>query len=278
MRVAVTGASGFVGRHLLAALSRHPVEVVAASRQPMHDLAPGGEWVHLDISRPGKSPYLRLGKPDVLFHLAWDGLPNYSAARHVEVELPCQLAFLDTCLEEGLGRLVATGTCLEYGLREGVQREDHVPEPTTHYAKAKNRLHHHLSVRQAELGFGMGWFRLFYLLGPGQSSRSLIPQLDKAIGSGQATFDMSPGDQVRDFTPVEFAAEAMASIGLHHSNPGTVNICTGFGTTVLELVERRIVELGASISLNRGAFPYPDHEPLRAWGDAGRMKQLLENA
>ena len=278
MRVAVTGASGFVGRHLLAALSTHPVEVVAASRQPMRDLSRGHEWVHLDTSRPGQSPYDRLGKPDVLFHLAWNGLPNYGSARHVEVELPCQLAFLDSCLEGGLGRLAVTGTCLEYGLREGIQREDDAPEPTTHYAEAKNRLHEHLRARQAELGFGMGWFRLFYLLGPGQSPRSLIPQLDKAIESGKEAFDMSPGDQIRDFTPVEFAAGAMASIGLRHLNPGTVNICTGVGTTVLELVQRRIAELGASISLNRGAHPYPDHEPLRAWGDAGRMTQLLEDA
>lgn len=278
MRVAVTGASGFVGRHLLAALSRHPVDVVAAGRQPLRDPAHGVEWVELDISQPGKSPFVQLGRPDVLFHLAWDGLPHYGADRHVEVELPRQLAFLDTCLDEGLGRLAVTGTCLEYGLREGMQCEDHAPEPTTRYAEAKDQLRRHLLARQEDGSFGLGWFRLFYLLGPGQSPGSLIPQLEQALRAGQEAFDMSPGDQVRDFTPVDFAAEALARIGLFHANPGTVNICTGLGTTVLNLVERRIAELGAGIRLNRGAYSYPAHEPRRAWGDARRMKHLLETA
>lgn len=278
MRVAVTGASGFVGRHLLAALARHPVDVVAASRQPVRDLARGIEWVELDISRPGRSPFAQLGRPDVLFHLAWDGLPNYGTDRHVEVEFPRQRGFLDTCLDEGLGRLAVTGTCLEYGLREGRQCEDHAPAPTTRYAEAKDLLHRHLLARRDDGSFGLGWFRLFYLLGPGQSPGSLMPQLEQALRAGQEEFDMSPGDQIRDFTPIEFAADALARIGLCHVNPGVVNICTGLGTTVLDLVERRIAELGASIRLNRGVYPYPAHEPRQAWGDTRRMNQLLETA
>lgn len=279
LRIAVTGASGFLGMHVLEALARQDVDVVACSRRtPAAVDSPRRRWVDMDLAAPGLNPMQALDSPDLLFHLAWDGLPNYRDSNHLERELPRQIAFLDACLEAGLPRLAVSGTCLEYGLAEGQLEESRPAQPTTRYGEAKHRLHQHLLARLDSRPFGLAWFRLFYLHGAGQAEGALLPQLNRAVRSGSARFDMSPGDQTRDFTPVTLAADAMVRIALAHANAGTVNICTGIGTRVIDLVRKRLLELGAPIELNAGAFDYPDYEPMHAWGDRQRMDALLEDA
>jgi hypothetical protein len=92
---AVSGASGFIGRHVLSALLQHDVEVVALCR----DRASLTGWqervevVELDHASPPEQAYALMGRPDVLLHLAWQGLPNYQSLHHFEQELPRQYAF-----------------------------------------------------------------------------------------------------------------------------------------------------------------------------------------
>jgi nucleoside-diphosphate-sugar epimerase len=92
VKVALTGASGFIGGHVLAELVRNRIEVVAVTRDAGHlpVAFPGVRVVELDLAAPGADCFARLGHPDVLIHLAWDGLPNYRSLHHYEVELPLQ--------------------------------------------------------------------------------------------------------------------------------------------------------------------------------------------
>ena len=119
MKVAVTGASGFIGRHVLSELARHSVEVVAVVRSPStaHLGAIHADTVQLDMAAsPGKAFDL-LGRPDALVHLAWGGLPNYRSLHHFEQELPMQYQFLSGLRQSY--RPVVTGTCFEYGMQYG---------------------------------------------------------------------------------------------------------------------------------------------------------------
>ena len=92
--------------------------------------------------------FARLGSPDVLIHLAWGGLPNYRDRKHADHELPAQRRFLGALLASGLKRLVVTGTCAEYGLREGALDETMPAEPLLEYAKAKDSLRRWLEGEQ----------------------------------------------------------------------------------------------------------------------------------
>lgn len=44
--------------------------------------------VVMDMAKPNENAFAQLGYPDVLIHLAWDGLPNYKSLHHFETELP----------------------------------------------------------------------------------------------------------------------------------------------------------------------------------------------
>ena len=95
-KIAVTGASGFIGRHVLRTLSVDAsASVTAVSRRQAGDWLPGGvRHVRVDLSDSATTVYDTLGRPDVLIHLAWGGLPNYDSRHHFETELPSNYGFL----------------------------------------------------------------------------------------------------------------------------------------------------------------------------------------
>jgi dTDP-6-deoxy-L-talose 4-dehydrogenase (NAD+) len=275
VKVAVSGASGFLGRHVTAELVRRGLDVVATSRRA--DTAPSEHlrWVALDLSRPAPDAAAQLGRPDVLIHLAWEGLPNYGSRHHFETELPRQYRFLQACIEGGVSHLTVVGTCLEYGKVCGELDETHEPAPECAYACAKDALRRQLGILQQYRPFNLSWLRLFYVYGQGQAESSLLPQLEAAIRQGSATFDMSGGEQIRDFLPVAEAARMIVALALRRENLGIVNICSGEPVSVRRFVEARVAELGADIKLNLGSYPYPHWEPMAFWGATRKLKELL---
>jgi nucleoside-diphosphate-sugar epimerase len=279
MRVAVTGATGFIGRHVVAQLETRGILPTLACRPgtPVPEGSARHPIVRMDIADAPSDAFERLGRPEVLIHLAWGGLPNYSSPHHVEHELPVHRSFLSALLAAGLGALTVTGTCLEYGLRSGALREDMPTAPVTTYGKAKDELRKELERLRRDRPFNLTWARLFYLHGEGQAAGSLLPQLEGAIARGDATFNMSGGEQLRDYLPVDEAARYVVVLALNGRDNGIVNVCSGQPVSVRELVEGVVTKHGSSIGLNLGHYPYPDYEPMAFWGDRQKLNRYLES-
>lgn len=277
MKVAVTGASGFLGKHVLDALLRHPVEVVAIGRQPdkLQPFKDRVDIVQFDINENGSNVYERIGKPDVLIHLAWDGLPNYKSLHHFEDELPKQYRFLKSAISTGLQSLVVTGTCFEYGLQSGALSEEISTNPTNPYGYAKDALRRQLEFLKAEQPFDFTWLRLFYMYGKGQAENSLYPKLKSSVAQGERVFNMSGGEQLRDYLPVEQVADRIAMFALKKLDCGVVNLCSGTPVSVKALIQRWLFENNWQIELNLGYYPYPDYEPMEFWGDATLQNKML---
>jgi len=268
MKIAVTGATGFIGSHVLQELSRHPVEIVAIARDPKR--LPGSRKVHhvvgLDIADPGADCFERLGCPDALIHLAWDGLPNYKSLHHFETELPRQFRFLKTLIEGGLPSLLVAGTCFEYGMQSGPLSSNMPPRPSNPYGYAKDALRQQLEFLKSVKSFDLTWARLFYLYGEGQSGASLYPKLKEAVLRGDKVFNMSGGEQLRDYLPIEEVARRIVNLSMAGHGKGTINICSGKPVSVRGLVEQWLREKNWKIELNLGYYPYPDYEPMAFWG------------
>ncbi|MGH2462330.1 MAG: NAD-dependent epimerase/dehydratase family protein [Candidatus Limnocylindria bacterium] len=279
MRVAVTGATGFIGRHVVAQLEKVGISptLVCRPASPVPSRLSRHRVVAMDIAEAPPDAYEHIGKPQVVIHLAWGGLPNYSAQRHLDEELPAQRRFLEGMLMAGLGSLTVTGTCLEYGMQSGALREDMPTAPVTAYGRAKDELCMELERRRQEQPFDLTWARLFYLYGEGQAAGSLLPQLESAMARGDATFDMSGGEQLRDYLPVEEAARFLVLLAMNGRDNGIVNVSSGYPVTVRELVEAAIRRRGSSIQLNLGHFPYPAYEPMAFWGDRDKLTRILES-
>jgi dTDP-6-deoxy-L-talose 4-dehydrogenase (NAD+) len=269
VKVAVTGAAGFIGRYVLEELARRDLEIVAVAgpqHSPARRPACAAQWVALDVASPPDDAYRALGRPDVVIHLAWNGLPNYRSLHHFATELPLQYGFLDNLVRHGLGALVAAGTCFEYGMQSGALAADAPTRPTNPYGFAKDALHKQLAFLKAEQPFKLTWARLFYLFGDGQAPTSLWSQLRAAVAAGAPEFDLSGGEQVRDYLPVAEVARQLVARAVAAGDAGPVNVCSGRPTTIRRLVEGWVRDHGWRIQLNFGRFPYPDYEPFAFWG------------
>ncbi|NJL72153.1 MAG: NAD(P)-dependent oxidoreductase [Candidatus Competibacteraceae bacterium] len=278
MRIAVTGATGFIGRHVLSALTQQGVDITAMLR-------PGTErrvWlkdiptVEIDLHNPADETFVRLGRPDVLIHLAWAGLPNYKSLHHYEDELPAQYRFLKGLIDGGLSRLVIAGTCFEYGMYSGPLSEEMQPRPANSYGFAKDCLRQQVEYLKTIRPFALTWARLFYTYGEGQPASSLLPQLERAVANGDGVFNMSGGEQLRDYLPVAEVARALVVLAQTDADVGVVNVCSGRPISVRRFVEDWLNERGHSISLNLGHYPYPDYEPMAFWGDRRKLDRILD--
>lgn len=278
MKVAVTGTTGFIGRHVLTELQKHPVEIVVITRQPSVEIpaSPQVRVVHLDFLDVSADSLEIMGNPDTLIHLAWGGLPNYKSLHHFEEELPMHYRFLHYLITSGLTNLFVTGTCFEYGMQAGRLNEQMATYPTSPYGYAKDALHVQLDYLKTVYSFSLIWGRLFYLYGDGQAENSLLPQLRRSVEHGEKIFNMSGGEQLRDYLPVTDVAKYIVSLALQKKDIGTVNICSGKPVSVRKLVEGWIVENNWPITLNLGYYPYPDYEPMAFWGDRQKLDRYMK--
>jgi dTDP-6-deoxy-L-talose 4-dehydrogenase (NAD+) len=276
MRVLVTGASGFIGRHVIRALQQHAsCDIVATGRDERRLAALGVESVPMDLGDCDADSFAQFGCPDVIIHLAWPDISSYRDPIHIERHLWDSYRFVVTLAESGLRRVSCVGTCYEYGLQDGCLSEDLPTAPVTTYGVAKDSLRLFLECRLDLEVTEFHWLRPFYTYGEGQQSRALLPQLDLAIERGVEFFAMSGGDQVRDYLEVGDLAVAIVKASLQSEVRGIINVCSGKPVTVRALVEERIARSGSAITPKLGFFPYPDHEPMEFWGDTTRLQRAV---
>jgi len=282
-KILVTGATGFIGQYAVAELIRRGHTVIASSANPQKarqaDWYGQVEYIPFNLAeQPSDADIFSFfGAPDSLIHLAWEGLPDYKGAFHLEENYPRHAAFLENLLAHGLHDLTVIGTCLEYGMQEGKLEEQRPAKPIVAYASAKNRLRIRLEELQTKYSFSLRWVRLFYMYGRGQNPKSLLSQLDKALEAGEKIFNMSGGQQVRDYLPVEKVAAYIVRIAEQRRVQGIINCCSNHPVAVADLVEDYLRRVRKKISLNLGYYPYPDYEPMRFWGDDSKLKIILED-
>ncbi|MCE3226596.1 MAG: Rhamnosyl O-methyltransferase [Bacteroidetes bacterium] len=280
MKVLVTGATGFVGYYVVHKLLERKVHVVATARNS--EAARQKSWydkvtfIEHDFTKETKENlFEKFQKPDLAIHLAWGGLANFKDASHIESELPLHKAFLLNLISNGLKDLAVTGTCLEYGMQEGELSEDMDANPTIAYPIAKNELRKYTEALRQKFSFHFKWIRLFYMYGEGQTPKSIIPQLQKALRAGENVFNMSKGEQVRDYLPVESIAENIVIFAMQHEITGIINCSSNKPVTVKQLVQDYLKQHNKKIELNTGFYPYTDYEPFKFWGSDKKQKKII---
>lgn len=278
-KILVTGATGFIGHHVVQWLVDHGHNVIATGtseeKAKQFSWYDSVEFIPCDYYIEEKNFFEFFDEPDILIHLAWKGLPNYMMRFHLEENLPAEMRFLETFAESRKTKIVVTGTCYEYGVAEGCLSENMPTNPTTVYGVAKDTLRRYVSFLAGEYGFSWNWIRLFFLYGEGQSPKSLLPQLDAAIARGDVEFPMSGGEQLRDYLPVETVAEYICKIALQTKINSIVNCCSGEILSIRRLVENRIIQLNSTILPKFGWYPYPKYEGMAFWGNTTHLKTCL---
>jgi len=278
MKIAVTGASGFIGRHLLPLLIKNGHEVIAVVRDigKFNDLDYKCHVVECEINGTNKDAFGKLGEPDLLLHLAWSELSNYKSLHHIDNELPAHYQFIKLMVDSGVKHVAVLGTCLEYGMQSGELCEELDTNPTNPYGYAKDALRKQLQFLQDNNPFNLIWMRLFYTYGEDQAASTLYSQLKLAVSRGDAKFNMSGGEQLRDYLHIDEMAKKIAELACIKRNIGVVNVCSGTPISVRRLVEQWKKSNNWDIELNFGFYPYPEYEPLAFWGNSDKFNEIID--
>jgi nucleoside-diphosphate-sugar epimerase len=281
MKFLVTGATGFIGTYVIDELVRQNHEVVATStniyKAKQLNWFGKVEYISYKLGDLLKEQDLfqHFGEPDALVNLAWQGLPNYNSLSHIDDNLFVQFSFLKNLIQNGLKNVTITGTCFEYGLQSGSLSEELIPYPSNSYAIAKDCLRRLIEGINNKFHFSFKWMRLFYLYGEGQNPKSLIPLLKRAIKNDEKEFNMSGGEQLRDYLPVEKVAENIIMAAKQSDISGIINCCSGKPISIKQLAENFKRDLNSDIKLNLGYYPYLDYEPMAFWGDRTKLDKIL---
>lgn len=277
MTVLVTGAAGFIGSRVVRSLLESNQQVAAMvlpgdRTHRLADIAGKIQIVEADL-RDGESIARHLDhlRPEACIHLAWYVEPGkYLDSRENLVCLQSGLMLLEELARTGCRHLVGVGTCFEYDIGPTPLREDSPTKPATLYAACKLALYLVAAKRATQLGVGFAWARLFYLFGPYEDQRRLIPAAIKALLAGRE-FDTTPGDQVRDYMHVDDVASGISSLSLKRLD-GPFNVCSGDPVTIAGLMQMLGDLMGRPELIRVGGFPYREWDPKYVSGDSRRLQ------
>lgn len=240
-RVLLTGASGFVGRHVLAALASEGIEVHAISTRAVGSADHGLQnvtWHRTNLLDPRQSKrVMRAVEPEVLIHLAWfTSPPAYWRSPENLKWVGASLELVSAFAKYGGRRVVAAGSCAEYDCRFRYCVERKTPlVPGTLYGTAKAAVGSILESFGNEAGISISWARLFFLLGPHEHPSRLVPSLVRDLAAGKTARCLS-GRLIRDFLHVADAASAIVAL-CKSPVSGPVNIASGQPTSIGDMAE-----------------------------------------
>jgi nucleoside-diphosphate-sugar epimerase len=235
LRVLITGSSGFIGLPLSEKLSELGCEVLALCRSLPKKSHHSISWLKADLSSPNTfKAEIRSFRPEVLIHLAWQDIPDFSFKKSL-LNLNQSLDFLSFIAEiESCKKILISGSCWEYTKTQGECIDTDESMSKDYFTLAKNSLRLWVEMISKEKSISFAWFRLFYVYGPGQRQNSLIPSILNNLKDGRLPNIKTPHN-ANDYIFIDDVVDAFSIATNNQFESGIYNLGAGKSTTALEV-------------------------------------------
>ena len=272
-KVLVTGAAGYIGRHVVNQLLAMGHEVIASDFH-FNGVDERAQRCEVPIFSGAEDIYDRLGRPDVVIHMAWRNGFVHNAPTHMG-DLSNHIIFCRNLMAGGLPVLSVMGSMHEVGYWEGAIDENTPCNPQSQYGVAKNAMRQSLMLTQKETECKLNWLRAYYITGDDLRGNSIFGKITAAAAEGKKEFPFTTGKNLYDFIDVDDLARMIAMASVQDEVTGIINVCTGKPMSLAERVEGFIREHGFDIKLKYGAFPDRPYDSPGVWGDATKIQAIM---
>ncbi|MBU4682985.1 NAD(P)-dependent oxidoreductase [Cedecea davisae] len=272
-RIAVTGAQGYIGRHVVASLEKRGHDVLRI----IHPASTGTDEnvVKLDILNASSQELsTALEGVESVVHLAWQAGFNHNDPSHLQ-NVMGHIEFINNLASAGIKDISIAGTMHEIGYHVGEVNENTACNPTNPYGIAKNFLRQVCFNLASKNDLSIKWLRMYYITGDDRHSNSIFTKILLAEDEGKKTFPLNSGEMLYDFINVEELGLQIATAALQNEVTGIINCCSGKPVSLRTAVERFIKENGLSIKPEYNVFPSRSYDSPAVWGGSQKIQKIM---
>ena len=284
-RILITGANGFIGKNLIKSLlrdeSKYEIHTILRDPNAIIDNIENKYFVDLTNLESLKKTVFKID-PNIIIHLAYlKNRDDQSDILNHEYYLNLQISsniIQSSRLLSSLEKFIFFGSCDEYGIQNEPYREDQLEQPLTSYGLSKLSITKMLKALYYKENFPSLIIRPSVVYGEGQETKMFLPALANAV-KNNISFDMTMGEQYRDYIYVEDLVEAIIIL-LSKKNlklGEIINITYGKSFKLKEIAVKLanfIYDNGESI-LKIGNIDYRDTEVMNYHTSNKKVKDLL---
>lgn len=276
MKIVITGANGYIGRHVVKeALDQgHKVIAVDLNHKDIDDRAILSD---VDIFSGDNTIFESLGSPELCIHMAWKDGFIHNSPEHMS-NVSRHFTFLSHLINKGCKNIAVMGTMHEIGFYEGIVDENTPCNPLSQYGVAKNALRQSLLLFSKEANVNLYWLRAFYIMGDDSRNCSIFTKLLRADEDGKDEFPFTTGENKYDFIDVKELAQQIIYASTQSEITGIINVCSGKPIALKDKVEQFIKDNNLRIRLKYGAYPDRAYDSKIIYGDNTRISAILKAA